>query len=124
MTKREIMTKAVKMAKKMQGDWVARMSLALKAVWIIAKKKAERFETSLEYGRKYWIAKIIGTHPQYKMARMFLTENYTEDNQRIFKLEDGLYHGKFSNNPHYFVVENGIASRIEYDDALVMAEAI
>lgn len=124
MTKREIMVKAVALAKKMEGDWIARMALALKAVWALAKKIAKKFETSLRFGRNYWIAKVTGTHPKYKMNRQFLKEDYIEDGERVFELEDGLYHGKFSNKPHYFVVENGEARRVEYEEALEMAVAM
>lgn len=124
MTNKQIMTNAVKLAKKMQGDWGARMKMALKTVWAIAKKKVDKFVTTLDFGRKYWIAKVTGTHPQYKMDRQFLNENYTEEGQRVFKLEDGLYNGKFSNSPHYFLVENGEATRVEYDQALEIAEAM
>src|SRR5690625_3254972 len=124
MTKKEIMTKAVELAKKMKGDWIARMALALRTVWAIAKKKAEKFETVLDNGRKYWIARVTGTHPQYKMDREFLKENYTENGQRVFELEDGLYHGKFSSSPHYFKVENGSAKRVEYSVALEIAESM
>ena len=38
MNKREIMKKAVSLAKTFVGDWVARMALALKIVWAEAKK--------------------------------------------------------------------------------------
>lgn len=38
--KKEVMTKAVRMAKKMQGDWIARMKMALKMAWAIIKKQA------------------------------------------------------------------------------------
>lgn len=38
MNKREIMKKAVKLAKTFVGDWVARMALALKIVWAGVKK--------------------------------------------------------------------------------------
>jgi len=37
MDKRQIMKKAVELAKQMVGDWVARMALALKKVWAEAK---------------------------------------------------------------------------------------
>ena len=118
---KQVMTKAVKLAKKMEGDWVARMKMALKMAWTLIKKETQKFVTTLDFGRKYWIAKVTGTHPQYKMDREFLTENYEEDGQRVFELTDGLYHGKFSNSPHYFVVENGDARRVEMDEALEMA---
>ena len=38
MNKKEIMKKAVALAKTMVGDWVARMALALKTVWAEVKK--------------------------------------------------------------------------------------
>lgn len=38
MDKRKIMKKAVELARTMVGDWIARMSLALKMVWAEAKK--------------------------------------------------------------------------------------
>ena len=58
MNKKFIMKKAVAMAKKMEGDWTARMSLALKAVWAIVKKakeenKAEREEVRFTEWAKY-----------------------------------------------------------------------
>ena len=37
MNKRQIMKKAVELAKQMVGDWIARMALALKKVWAEAK---------------------------------------------------------------------------------------
>ncbi|PUF85771.1 MULTISPECIES: hypothetical protein [unclassified Geobacillus] len=42
MNKREIMKKAVKLAKTFIGDWVARMALALKIVWAEAKKMVKK----------------------------------------------------------------------------------
>ena len=121
---KQVMTKAVKLARKMEGDWQARMKMALRMAWALVKKEAEKFVTTLGIGRKYWIAKINGTHPQYKMSREFLNENDIEDGQRVFELEDGLYQGKFSNAPHYFIVENGEARRVDYSEALEVAEAM
>ncbi|UYL93719.1 hypothetical protein NIIg32_gp65 [Parageobacillus phage vB_PtoS_NIIg3.2] len=42
MNKREIMKKAVALAKTFIGDWVARMALALKIVWAEAKKMVKK----------------------------------------------------------------------------------
>ncbi|ANB66144.1 hypothetical protein GFC29_3863 (plasmid) [Anoxybacillus sp. B7M1] len=42
MTKKEIMKKAVALAKKMIGDWIARMALALKMVWAEVKEKMKK----------------------------------------------------------------------------------
>lgn len=35
------MVKAVAMARKMEGDWIARMALALKAAWTIVRKSVK-----------------------------------------------------------------------------------
>lgn len=36
---KEVMVKAVEMAKRFEGDWVARMKMALKMAWVIVKKQ-------------------------------------------------------------------------------------
>lgn len=38
---KKVMVKAVAMAKKMEGDWIARMALALKAAWAMVKKETK-----------------------------------------------------------------------------------
>ncbi|MBB5324924.1 hypothetical protein HNQ34_002022, partial [Anoxybacillus tepidamans] len=48
MNKKEIMKKAVALAKTMVGDWVARMALALKTVWAEVKKMGEKVLPALK----------------------------------------------------------------------------
>ncbi|TCS80392.1 hypothetical protein [Tepidibacillus fermentans] len=48
MNKKEIMKKAVALAKTMIGDWVARMALALKTVWAEVKKMREKVLPTLK----------------------------------------------------------------------------
>lgn len=48
MNKKEIMKKAVALAKTMVGDWVARMALALKTVWAEVKKMSEKVLPTLK----------------------------------------------------------------------------
>lgn len=38
---KRVMTKAVQLAKKFEGDWVARMKMALKMAWSIVKRTVE-----------------------------------------------------------------------------------
>ena len=57
MNKKEIMKKAVALAKTMVGDWVARMALALKTVWAEVKKMGEKVLPTLK-----------GTEKQVKWA--------------------------------------------------------
>jgi len=42
MSKKGIMKKAVELARKMEGDWIARMALALKTVWKAVKAMKEK----------------------------------------------------------------------------------
>lgn len=37
---KQVMIKAVRLARKMEGDWVARMKMSLKMAWAIIKKQA------------------------------------------------------------------------------------
>lgn len=58
MNKKFIMKKAVAMARKMEGDWNARMALALRKVWEMVKEaqknnKAEKEEVSFNEWAKY-----------------------------------------------------------------------
>ena len=58
MNKKFIMKKAVAMARKMEGDWQARMALALKKVWAMVKEaqknnKAEKEEMNFNEWAKY-----------------------------------------------------------------------
>ena len=55
--KKEVMKNAVKLAKKMEGDWVARMKMALKTVWAMIKKGVKK---AMEF---------IGTEKQIKWAK-------------------------------------------------------
>lgn len=42
--KKEVMKNAVKLAKKMEGDWVARMKMALKMAWAMIKKEDDNMD--------------------------------------------------------------------------------
>lgn len=39
---KQVMIKAVELAKRFEGDWVARMKMALKMAWALIKKSAQR----------------------------------------------------------------------------------
>lgn len=42
--KKEVMKNAVKLAKKMEGDWQARMKMALKTIWAMIKKEDDNMD--------------------------------------------------------------------------------
>ena len=68
--KKEVMKNAVKLAKKMEGDWVARMKMALKTVWALVKKGVKK---AMEF---------IGTEKQIKWAK----DIYPKTIERIEKI--------------------------------------
>lgn len=55
--KKEVMRNAVKLAKKMEGDWIARMKMALKMAWAMIKKGGKK------------VMEFIGTEKQIKWAK-------------------------------------------------------
>lgn len=44
---KKVMKEAVKLAKKMEGDWIARMKMALKTIWAMVKKETETMKNKL-----------------------------------------------------------------------------
>lgn len=63
MNRKFIMKKAVAMARKMEGDWQARMALALKAAWAMIKQakennKAEQEEVKFNEWARYGYHRI------------------------------------------------------------------
>ncbi len=124
---KEVMQKAVKLAKKMEGDWIARMKMALKAVWALIKKGAKKMvKVEVMYGWKNcYVARIKGTHPKWKLDREFLN---ADEKQRsysgktgkniYFIKEDGIYEKGESGNKAYFIIENGVRKDVELEDVL------
>jgi len=45
---KQVMTKAVRIAKTFEGEWVARMKMALKMAWVIVKKSATNTLKTIE----------------------------------------------------------------------------
>jgi hypothetical protein len=75
MTKREIMVRAHEIAKTLEGDYIARMSEALRMAWAEARKPsgARLYVNHQPSGGKEWVARIVGQHPKWKFEREFLS---------------------------------------------------
>lgn len=114
--RKQVMTMAVKLARKMEGDWIARMKMALKMAWAIVKKGVKEMVkiTTTSGSRKYksWVAEIVGTHPQWKFDRKFIEparEGWTE---KEYELNEGKVYEVCNAGEREFVkVENG---KVEY----------
>jgi hypothetical protein len=74
--KRNVMKKAHQIAKTLEGDYRARMSIALRQAWR-EEKKVEKKVIVIKVnhqpsGGKEWVAEITGRDPKYKYKREFL----------------------------------------------------
>ena len=71
--KRNVMMRAHQIAKGLEGDYRARMSLALRQAWKEVKVKTMILKVNHQpSGGKEWVAEIAGRDPKYKFERKFL----------------------------------------------------
>ena len=71
--KRNVMKRAHQIAKNLEGDYRARMSLALRQAWKEAKVKTMILKVNHQpSGGKEWVAEIVGRDPKYTFRREFL----------------------------------------------------
>ncbi|OOE05012.1 hypothetical protein BO219_06395 [Anoxybacillus kestanbolensis] len=95
MNKKEIMKKAVALAKTMVGDWVARMALALKTVWAEVKKMGEKVLPALKGTEKQvtWANDIRNKLIPIveKNVDIFITKL---ENAEFFEKKDDAYRAK------------------------------
>lgn len=112
-------------AAKFGGRAIEYIAGALKMAW--AEIKKPKFITvRVIYGWKScYVAKIVGTHPRYKLDRQFLREDEKERSYsgktgyNIYHIQDnGVYEKSSSGKKEYFVIENGVKKEIEYSDVL------
>lgn len=128
MTKREIMIRAHEIARTMEGNYIARMSLALRMVWEEARRpKFVKFVVGISKGTAY-VARITGLHPRYKFAREFVpavekNRSWSGKNGTnvYYVTEDGIYEKAYGSEREYFIVENGVARQIDIGTALALA---
>lgn len=69
---KKIMKRAHELARMMEGDYAARMALALRQAW----REARQVSYAVNHqpsGGKEWVAEIVGRHPKYNFERRFLT---------------------------------------------------
>jgi hypothetical protein len=92
MNKKGIMKKAVELAKKMQGDWIARMALALKTVWKVVKAMSNKLFPALKGTEKQvaWandirekVVQVVEDSVQKFIAKL--------ENAEVFAKKDGAY---------------------------------
>jgi len=127
MTKREIMVRAHEIAKTLEGDYIARMSEALRMAWAEARRpKFVKFVVGISRGTAY-VARITGLHPRYKFAREFvrpMEKNRSwsgKNGTNIYYItEDGIYEKAYGSDREYFLIQNGVARQIDLGTVLAM----
>ncbi|WP_068783195.1 hypothetical protein [Paenibacillus phocaensis] len=84
---------------------------ALAQAWKEVKAIMQRYEVILDADTKKcrtWLAKIVGTHPVYKLDRKFLMQDgETEYGRKVFKLSDGYYESFNGKRRQLFKVVDG-----------------
>ena len=73
--KRSLMKRAHEIARSLEGDYRARMSLALRQAWKEVKEMERNMVIKVKHqpsGGKEWVAEITGRDPKYKFKREFL----------------------------------------------------
>ena len=73
--KRRLMKRAHEIARSLEGDYIARMSLALRQAWKEVKEMERNMVIKVNHqpsGGKEWVAEIVGRDPKYKFKREFL----------------------------------------------------
>ena len=78
LSKREMMVKAHQLAKQMVGDYIARLTLALRTLWAAAKKGASKMGKMPEV-KKYFTAMMTGPVGDQVMTRGNEYEVISED---------------------------------------------
>lgn len=116
-----IMIRAWNIAKraevKFRGKASEYFAMALKMAWAEYRlAKAPKAEITIDADtrrNKTWVAAITGTHPVYKLNRQFLNPYYIENDEKIFKLNDGLYEIYDGRRRFFIQVTNGTFEVVE-----------
>lgn len=115
---KQIMKRAVELARTFEGAWTARMSLALRQAWAEARAPKTVVVELRAPNRKNktWVAAITGPHPTYKLDRKFV--NADRYGEYDWTLAEGVYEVCENGNRFFIRVAAGDWSRVEYSDVV------
>lgn len=108
---KNIMTRAWEIARegasKFGGKAVEYLSESMKIAWAESREDVKT-EIVLAPGsrrHKSWLAKINGSHPQYRLDRQFLNSESEED--KVYNVENGIYEACDGGDRYFIEVTNG-----------------
>ncbi|MCL6539811.1 MAG: hypothetical protein K6T87_04345, partial [Roseiflexus sp.] len=93
---KQVMKRAHELARGMEGDYVARLALALRQAW----KEARTVRIVVQHqpsGGREWVARITGRHPKYRWEREFVEPVAREwsgsgrTGYSYYEVTDGIY---------------------------------
>lgn len=95
---------------------------ALKQAWANVKAWAAKatFELAADTRKtRTWLAQIVGTHPTYKLARKFMSEDYNNEyGEKVFRLNNGFYEYNDGRRRGMFEVVNGEIRTVDQNNVL------
>ena len=117
---KKIMLRAHEIAKTLEGDYAARMSLALRQAWAEARKTAK---ATLEIScgsrkHKSWIAKITGKHERFGLDRQFMDPVNEGRMYNVYELADGVYEVCNGGDRYFIRVAGGQIETISKYDVM------
>lgn len=108
--------------KKFGGKVREYFAQALAQAWKEVKAVAKKFELELKADSKKtktWVAKIVGTHPIYKLSREFINKDWdNEYGEKVFRLSDGYYEFFNGSRKQLFKVVAGEFVAVELAEVL------
>ncbi len=106
-----VMKRAWEIAKEGQSKFGGKvseyLSESMKIAWAESKQD-EKVEIVLAPGsrkHKSWLAKIDGSHPQYRLNRLFLESESQFD--KVYNVENGVYEACDGGDRYFIEVSNG-----------------
>lgn len=112
-----IMVRAHEIAKTLEGDYAARMSLALRQAW--AESRMVVIEISSGSRKhKSWIAKITGKHERFGLDRKFMEPANEGRMYKDYSLSAGIYEVCNGGDRYFIRVANGQIETISKYDVL------
>lgn len=117
---KQVMTKAVALAKKMEGDWQARMKMALKMAWAIIKNESKKtMEEVADIIRNKVYGVQVNVWERYGKRRIYVNKSFKDTVAMLEFDQDDNYIG-----PKYSDLDVFGARQAGWEDEFVAVKEI